>query len=83
MLLEDIFGTKLSSLQQIGSGNETISHLYENERITIMFTACEGGSLRPRPRADGYFSLLVEGPPRIVRLFGKGERTRDIIIGKG
>ncbi|KAK3352456.1 hypothetical protein B0T25DRAFT_186091 [Lasiosphaeria hispida] len=38
-----------------GSGNETISHLYEpgNGRITVMFTA-------------------FEGPPRIVRLFGRG-----------
>ncbi|KAL2022646.1 hypothetical protein VTK56DRAFT_4990 [Thermocarpiscus australiensis] len=38
-----------------GSGNETISHLYEpgNGRITIMFSA-------------------FEGPPRIVRLFGRG-----------
>jgi hypothetical protein len=25
-----------------GSGNETISHLYENGRITIMFSAFEG-----------------------------------------
>lgn len=38
-----------------GSGNETVSHLYElgNGRITVMFNA-------------------FEGPPRIVRLFGKG-----------
>lgn len=38
-----------------GSGNETISHLYEpgNGRITVMFNA-------------------FEGPPRIVRLFGRG-----------
>jgi hypothetical protein len=38
-----------------GSGNETISHLYEpgNGRITIMFNA-------------------FQGPPRIMRLWGKG-----------
>ncbi|KJA22563.1 hypothetical protein HYPSUDRAFT_67026 [Hypholoma sublateritium FD-334 SS-4] len=36
-----------------GSGAETVAHLRENERITIMFNA-------------------FEGPPRIVRLFGKG-----------
>lgn len=38
-----------------GSGNETISHLYEpgNGRITILFEA-------------------FEGPPNIVRLYGKG-----------
>ncbi|QKX56632.1 uncharacterized protein TRUGW13939_03737 [Talaromyces rugulosus] len=38
-----------------GSGNETISHLYEpdNGRITILFNA-------------------FEGPPRIMRLWGKG-----------
>ncbi|GJE92270.1 hypothetical protein PsYK624_084240 [Phanerochaete sordida] len=39
-----------------GSGNETISHLYEpgNGRITILFQA-------------------FEGPPRILRLYGKGK----------
>ncbi|KAI0802057.1 hypothetical protein BC629DRAFT_162982 [Irpex lacteus] len=42
-------------LDMTGSGNETISHLYEpgNGRITILFQA-------------------FEGPPQIVRLFGKG-----------
>jgi len=39
-----------------GSGNESLSHLYEdgNGRITVMFIA-------------------FDGPPRIVRLFGKGK----------
>lgn len=39
-----------------GSGNETISHIYEpgNGRLTILFEA-------------------FEGPPRILRLFGKGK----------
>jgi len=43
-----------------GSGNETISHLYEpgNARITIMFNA-------------------FEGPPRIVRLFGRGRALEN------
>ena len=36
------------------SGVETISHIRENGRITIMFNS-------------------FEGPPRIVRLFGKGK----------
>jgi len=36
-----------------GSGNETISHLRENGRITVLFTS-------------------LEGPPRILRLFGRG-----------
>ncbi|KAI0369989.1 hypothetical protein BV20DRAFT_331788 [Pilatotrama ljubarskyi] len=36
-----------------GSGVETISHLRENGRVTLMFSA-------------------FEGPPRIVRLFGRG-----------
>jgi len=38
-----------------GSGNETISHIYEpgNNRVTIMLNA-------------------YEGPPRIMRLFGRG-----------
>ncbi|KAK4158992.1 hypothetical protein QBC43DRAFT_138293 [Cladorrhinum sp. PSN259] len=40
-------------LDLTGSGNETISHLYENGRITVMFNA-------------------FDGPPRIVRLFGRG-----------
>ncbi|KAF7793880.1 hypothetical protein EIP86_005002 [Pleurotus ostreatoroseus] len=42
-------------LDLTGSGNETISHLYEpgNGRLTILFEA-------------------FEGPPRILRLFGKG-----------
>ncbi|KAF8223592.1 hypothetical protein L208DRAFT_1381404 [Tricholoma matsutake] len=36
-----------------GSGVETIAHLRENGRITVLFSA-------------------FEGPPRIVRIFGKG-----------
>lgn len=36
-----------------GSGVETIAHLRENERITVMFCA-------------------FDGPPNIVRLYGKG-----------
>jgi Pyridoxamine 5'-phosphate oxidase len=41
-------------LDLTGSGAETIAHLRENGRITLMFTA-------------------FEGPPRIVRLAGRGE----------
>jgi hypothetical protein len=50
-----------------GSGNETISHLYEpdNGRITILFNA-------------------FEGPPRIMRLWGKGrvleQGTRNFAV---
>jgi hypothetical protein len=40
-------------MDMTGSGNETISHLYENGRITVLFNA-------------------FEGPPRILRLFGRG-----------
>ncbi|KAJ3528810.1 hypothetical protein NM688_g7943 [Phlebia brevispora] len=42
-------------LDLTGSGNETISHLYEpgNGRITVLFEA-------------------FEGPPRLLRLFGRG-----------
>jgi len=36
-----------------GSGAETAAHIFENERLTVMFYS-------------------VDGPPRIVRLFGKG-----------
>lgn len=38
----------------VGSGVETIAHLKENGRITVMFCA-------------------FEGPPNILRLYGKGE----------
>ncbi len=41
-------------LDVVGSGAETIAHLRENGRITLMFCA-------------------FEGPPRIVRLHGRGE----------
>jgi len=43
-------------LDLTGSGNETISHIYEpeNGRMTIIFEA-------------------FEGPPRILRLFGRGK----------
>jgi hypothetical protein len=40
-------------LDLVGSGAETIAHLRENGRITLMFCA-------------------FEGPPRIVRLHGRG-----------
>lgn len=41
-------------LDLVGSGIETIAHLKENQRITIMFCA-------------------FDGPPKILRLYGKGE----------
>jgi hypothetical protein len=41
-------------LDLIGSGIETVAHLRENGRITILFCA-------------------FDGPPRIMRLHGKGE----------
>src|SRR5690606_33247900 len=44
-------------LDLTGSGVETIAHLRENGRITVMFCA-------------------FEGPPRIVRLHGRGEVVR-------
>lgn len=49
-------------LDLTGSGNETISHLWErgNGRITIMFNA-------------------FEGPPKIVRLWGKGECLLEMV----
>jgi len=45
---------EVAYLDLTGSGVETISHLKENRRITLMFCA-------------------LEGPPRILRLYGKGE----------
>lgn len=56
-----------------GSGAETVSHLRDNGRITIMFTA-------------------FDGPPNIVRLYGKGEDflgpqlqcvANDVFYGQG
>jgi Pyridoxamine 5'-phosphate oxidase len=41
-------------LDLVGSGAETIAHLRENGRITLLFCA-------------------FEGPPRILRLYGRGE----------
>merc|ERR1712093_602543 len=45
-----------------GSGNESLSHLYEdgNGRITVMFIA-------------------FDGPPRIVRLFGKFSSSFSVL----
>ncbi|MCZ7527321.1 MAG: pyridoxamine 5'-phosphate oxidase family protein [Acidimicrobiia bacterium] len=47
-------GHTVAYLDLTGSGVETIAHLRENGRITIMFCA-------------------FEGPPRILRLHGRGE----------
>ena len=44
-------------LDLTGSGVETIAHLADNGRLTLMFCG-------------------FEGPPRIVRLFGRGEVVR-------
>jgi Pyridoxamine 5'-phosphate oxidase len=45
--------TRVVYLDLTGSGVETIAHLRDNGRITVMFCA-------------------FEGPPRIVRLYGRG-----------
>jgi hypothetical protein len=44
---------EVAYLDLVGSGVETVAHLRENGRITIMFCA-------------------FSGPPRILRLYGKG-----------
>jgi len=44
----------IAYLDLTGSGIETVSHLNENGRITLMFCA-------------------FEGPPRILRLYGRGK----------
>ena len=44
---------RIAYLDYTGSGVETIAHLRENGRITLMFCA-------------------FEGPPKIVRLYGRG-----------
>lgn len=50
-----ILGPKeVAYLDLVGSGAETIAHVRENRRITLMFCA-------------------FEGPPRILRLYGRGE----------
>jgi len=48
--------TAIPGAHNMISGIETISHIRENGRITIMFNA-------------------FDGPPRILRLFGKGNRS--------
>ena len=48
---------EVAYLDLTGSGVETIAHLRENGRITIMFCA-------------------FEGPPKIVRLYGRGSVLR-------
>lgn len=45
-------------LDLTGSGAETVAHLRENGRMTVMFCA-------------------FDGPPRIVRLYGRGEAVLD------
>jgi hypothetical protein len=45
---------QVAYLDLTGSGVETIAHLRDNGRITVMFCS-------------------FEGPPRIVRLYGRGE----------
>lgn len=74
-----------------GSGNETLSHLYEpgNGRITVMFSACKVSpyflSAECKLTVLSHFTSrlnggTVEGPARILRLFGKGrvfERSSD------
>jgi len=52
--------TTVAYLDLTGSGVETIAHLRENGRITLLFCA-------------------FEGPPRIVRLYGRG---RAILVGE-
>jgi len=49
-----IDASTVAYLDLTGSGVETIAHLNDNGRLTIMFCG-------------------FEGPPRIVRLFGRGE----------
>ena len=49
-------------LDLTGSGVETIAHLRENGRLTIMFCA-------------------FEGPPRILRLYGRGEAVEPGTAG--
>jgi hypothetical protein len=56
-------------LDLTGSGVETIAHVNENGRLTLMFCG-------------------FEGPPRILRLFGRGEVVRpgdddfDALVGQ-
>lgn len=45
---------RVAYLDVVGSGAETIAHVRENGRLTLMFCA-------------------FEGPPRVVRLHGRGE----------
>jgi len=51
-------------LDRIGSGAETIAHLRENERITIMFCAFEGKPNIVRLHGRGEAVLPDHTPPR-------------------
>lgn len=48
----------IAYLDLTGSGAETIAHIRENGRVTVMFCA-------------------FDGPPRIVRLYGRGRVVRS------
>jgi hypothetical protein len=77
---------KISYLDLTGSGVETITHLHENGRITIMFAAFEGSPKIIRlyckgtvhlAGSDEFIKLLTEQFPDFINRVG----VRSIIIG--
>ncbi|MFT3853841.1 MAG: pyridoxamine 5'-phosphate oxidase family protein [Ilumatobacteraceae bacterium] len=64
-------------LDYTGSGAETIAHLRENGRITLMWSAFEGP---PRiVRVHGHGEVLGLDDPRVAGLFDVGPGARAVI----
>jgi hypothetical protein len=65
-------------LDYTGSGAETIAHVRENGRITLMWSAFEGP---PRiVRIHGRGEVLAVGDPRLDGLFEIGPGARSVIL---
>lgn len=64
-------------LDYTGSGAETIAHLRENGRITLMWAAFEGPPRIVRVHGDG--EVLGLDDPRVAGLFEPGPGARAVI----
>lgn len=77
VILDD---TSVAWLDLGGSGIETMAHLKENGRITIMFCAFEGAPLILRLYGQGE-AVQFDDPrfPELLKLFPAFEKARSII----
>lgn len=72
---------RVAYLDLTGSGIETVAHLRENGRITIMFTALEGAPLVVRLWGRGEGVLRDDGRfPALAALFDGLPGTRAVIV---